>query len=73
MSHLASIVEDAWNAAVANPDYRRWGSLADMAAQIANALYESDPNNLMVVTHRAIYAEARARMIAMEPSKEIAA
>ena len=71
-AHLTSIIEQRWNEAIANPTIPRWRTLAQMAAQVADSLAEHDPNNIMVVTHRAIYQEAYSRMLAMEP-KEIAA
>ena len=71
-AHLTSIIEQRWNEAIANPAIPRWRTLAQMASQVADSLAEHDPNNIMVVTHRAIYQEAYARMLAMEP-KEIAA
>lgn len=67
MSYLTSIVEDAWNAAVASPDYARWRSLACMADDLAKSLHSIDPDNIMVVAHRAVSNEARKRMLAMEP------
>ena len=72
MIYLTTIIEDRWNEAVANPSIPRWKTLAGLAAQVADSIEYSDPNNIMVVTHRAIYQEAYSRMLAMEP-KEIAA
>jgi len=71
-SFLTTIVEDAWNDAVARPDIARWRSLAEMAKDIAAALKENDPNNIMTIAHRAVYEEAHKRMLALQP-KEIAA
>lgn len=71
-SHLTTIIEDRWNEAVASPTIARWRTLAQLAAQVADAIEGSDPDNIMVVAHRAIYQEAYARMLAMQP-KEIAA
>lgn len=71
-SFITSIVEARRVEAIAAPTIPRWRSLAMMASQIADAIEESDPDNIMVVTHRAIYQEARDRMLAMQP-KEIAA
>ena len=69
MSYLTTIVEDRWNEAVSAPTIARWRTLAAMAAQISDALADNDPDNIMVVAHRAVYQEAYARMIAMQPER----
>lgn len=71
-SYLTSIVEDRWKEAVANPSIPRWKTLAGLAAQIADAIEDSDPNSIMVVAHRAVYEESYKRMLAMQP-KEVTA
>lgn len=71
-SYLTSIVEDRWNEAVANPSIPRWKTLAAMAAQIADAVADSDPNSIMVVAHRAVYEESYKRMLAMQPKEKAA-
>lgn len=71
-SFVTSIVESRRIDAIAAPTIPRWRSLAMMAKQIADAIEETDPNSIMVVTHRAIYQEAFDRMTAMQP-KEIPA
>lgn len=68
-SHLTTIIEDRWIEAIAAPTIPRWKSLADFAAQIADALAENDAENIMVITHRAVHAEARKRMLAMQPER----
>ena len=67
MSYLTTIIEDRWNEAVANPSIPRWKSLAGLAAQVADAVADSDPNSIMVVAHRAVYEESYKRMLAMQP------
>lgn len=66
-TNLTSIVEDRWREAVASPTAARWRSLSAVSAQIADAIEHSDPDNLMVVTHRAVYEEAYKRYLAMLP------
>lgn len=68
-TYLTSIVEDRWNEAVEKPDMARWKSLAALAAQVADAIEHSDPNNIMVIAHRAVYQEAYMRMLAMMPER----
>ena len=67
MTYLTSIIEDRWVEAVATPTIARWKTLSQMAAQLADALEEHDPDNIAVVAHRAVYREAYSRMLAMEP------
>lgn len=69
-SYLTSIVEDRWKDAVANPSIPRWRTLAGLAAQIADAIEDSDPNSIMVVAHRAVYEESYKRMLAMQPKEK---
>ena len=68
-SYLTTIVEDRWINAVAAPTIPRWRTLADLAGQIADALAENDAENIMVITHRAVQAEAHKRMLAMQPER----
>ena len=70
MTYLTSIVEKAWKEAVARPDYARWNSLADLAKGLADSLQQLNPDDISVIAHRAIYHEARKRMLAMEPARE---
>lgn len=72
MTYLTSIVEDAWNAAVAAKDYQQWSSLESMARNLADSLYKRDPDDISALTHRAIAQEASRRMLAMEPARETA-
>lgn len=71
-AYLTSIIEERWKEACANPSIPRWKTLAGMAAQIADAIEDNDPNSIMVVAHRAVYQEAYARMLAMHPKEEAA-
>jgi len=71
-TYLTTVVEDRWNEANASPTIARWRTLAAMAAQLADAIEEHDPDNIMVVAHRAVYEAAYARMIAMQPKKSAA-
>lgn len=68
-SYVTTIVEERWAEACASPSIARWKTLAQMAAQISDAIADHDPNSIMVVAHRAIYNEAYARMLAMEPQE----
>lgn len=67
-----TLVSDRWNETVAAPTYDKWRNLAQLAAQIADAVEENDPNSIMVVSLKAVYQEAYKRMLAMVPAREAA-
>lgn len=71
-TNLTSIVEDRWREAVAEPSIPRWQSLADWASDMASAINASDPDNIMVATHRGVAAECEKRIRKMMP-KAVAA
>lgn len=68
-AYLTSIIEERWNEAIASPSIPRWKTLAGLAAQVADAIEHGDPDNLMVIAHRAVYQEAYKRMLAMQPER----
>lgn len=69
-AYLTSIIEERWLEAVANPTIPRWRTLAMMAAQIADAVADNDPDSLMVITHRAVYESAYTRMLSLMPKQD---
>ena len=69
-SYIIDPIEERWNQAVASPSIPLWSTIAEWSEHMADALEANNPDNIMVVAHRAISQEARKRMLAMEPKKE---
>lgn len=69
-SYIVDPIEERWNQAVASPSIPLWSTIAEWAEHMADALAESNPDNIMVVAHRAVSQEATKRMRAMEPKEE---